>query len=470
MRTTLALLLVVAPTLPYIDGGGAQITLPEIILEFHTASLVEVDKIDVERGAFRLKIVRPLKGLLAAKEIKLQIGWDASGPNPFRNVKPGQPAIFFTRCFDNRSLTCIDGIWSWTQPAADGWESGSVRADFEHVFVGKSTELADAVVQLLRGREVIVRCRRHEGPGQTQFVRYSMKTAHDKFLARDPKASPAGARPLSAWVEDFQDPRASVRVQAGLALAELGPSARKAETILAAGLKDRDPEVRYAAILALEAMGSDSQGTIDALTRTLEDEAWFVRFPAIQALQKLGPRAKSAVPALIGALTPKDGVKDFRPIRCAQAAVALAKIDPGAKEVRDAIPLILEKLLGYDGDGSDGARVVGATTLGECGPAAASAVPALVKRLRDPDGDVRVAAAAALVKIAPDKHTDVALATLLAELKNPEILVRIVAADALGDLGSRAKGAAGGLQTAQQDPEPEVRQAATEALRRIAGK
>src|SRR6185436_10986365 len=97
---------------PYIDGGGAQITLPEIILEFHTVTLVEVERVDPARGAIRFKIVKPLKGKLAAKEVKIQI----AGDGVLKGVRPGQQAVFFTQCFDKRSLTCIDGLWAWTQP------------------------------------------------------------------------------------------------------------------------------------------------------------------------------------------------------------------------------------------------------------------------------------------------------------------------------------------------------------------
>jgi len=460
-----SLLLLAATLLPYIDGGGSQITLPEIILEFHTVTLVEVEKADLARGAFRFKIVKPLKGKLAPRDIKLQVAWE--GTNPYKDVKPGQPALFFTQCFDHRSLTCIDGVWAWTQPAADGWENGAVRTDFEQVFIGKSIELADAVTKLLRGHEVSVRCRRRDNPAETQWVRYGMKTAHDKMLARDPKSPPASKIALAAWVEDLKSPKPALRAQAGLALAELGPAAREAEASVIAALNDKDPEVRYAAILALSAIGAESPAAVSALTQALQDQAWFVRFPATQALEKLGPKAKTAVPALIEALQPKDGVKDFRPIRCAQAAVALAKIDPAAKEIQNAIPLILEKLLGYDGDGSDGARAVGATALGEIGPPAASAVPALVKRLKDEDGDVRVAAAVALVRIAPDQHADLAVSAIVAELKNPDLLVRILAADALGELGSRARSAIPALGSALKDPEPEVRQAAKDAQSKV---
>src|SRR5436190_20087403 len=89
----------------YIDGGGAQVTLPEIVLEFHTATLVEVERADPARGAVRFKVLRPLKGKLAAKEIKIQLSWEGAIPPALKNLKPGQTAVHFTQCFDNRSLT-----------------------------------------------------------------------------------------------------------------------------------------------------------------------------------------------------------------------------------------------------------------------------------------------------------------------------------------------------------------------------
>jgi HEAT repeat protein len=455
---------------PYIDGGGARITLPEIILEFHTATLIELEKSDVARGGFRFKVVRPLKGKIAAKEVKLQISWEGAPPAPFADMKPGHAAVWFTECFDKRSLTCIDGVWSWTKPSQDGWESGEVRHDFEHVFVGKSAELADAVVKLLSGHDVAARCRRLDNPAELEWVRYSMKTPHNKSLARDPSAPAARSRPVSAWVAELQDPKPHNRVQAGLALSELGPAAREAEAPLAKALKDKDPEVRYAAVHALGAMIPEGKAALDGLAHALSDEDWFVRFSAAQALEKAGPGAKAAVPALVQALHPTDAIKDFRPIRCGAAMVALARIDPHAKELEGGIALVVEKLLDYDADDSDGSRVVGAQMLGECGPLARSAVPALARRLKDKQGDVRVAAAEALVKISPEKETEAALAILTGELKNGEVLVRILAAEALGRLGPVAKEAGAALSAALQDPEPEVRQAAGQALKKIGAK
>ena len=147
--------------------------------------------------------------------------------------------------------------------------------------------------------------------------------------------------------------------------------------------------------------------------------------------------------------------------------VALSRVHPGAKELETACALVVSKLLRDERQGSFGARATGARLLGECGPAAASTVPELTKLLRDADGDVRVAAAEALLKISPDARHEEALAVLIAALRSPELLVRRRAAEALGGRGARAKDALSALQAAVQDAEPEVRASAVEALKRI---
>ncbi|HXX92326.1 MAG TPA: HEAT repeat domain-containing protein, partial [Planctomycetota bacterium] len=226
-------------------------------------------------------------------------------------------------------------------------------------------------------------------------------------------------------------------------------------------------EVRYAAVRALGAIVPEAKGVVEGLAQALGDPDWFVRFTAAQSLERFGPRAKGAEPALIQALHPSDAIKDFRPIRCGAALVALARIDPQAREIEGAVAMVVEKLLDYDADDSDGSRVVGAQMLGDCGPLARSAVPALEKRLKDRQEDVRLAAAEALLKIAPDRSPETALGVLSGELKNREVLVRILAAEALGRLGTRARSSEAALESALKDPEPEVRQAVAQALKKI---
>lgn len=479
-----AALLLASPAPAYIDGGGWQVTLPEIVSEFRTVTLVEVEKVDLARGGFRFRMGKPIKGKPEIKDLKLQLTWGEPGP-PFKEVEAGRVAVHFTQscdkqflsgassaAFDNliaqrACLTFIDGTWFHTTPGVDGWQAGTVRRDFEMVFIGSTAELADAVTKMVRGHEVTVKCRRRKNTAETQWVRYSLQSPNNKTLARDPSAPSARTRPASAWAAELRDPSSLVRAQAALALAELGPAAREAEAALTQASRDPDPEVRYAAVVALGAIVPEGKAAIDGMARALVDDDWFVRLAAAQALQNLGERAKPAIPALVDALGARDPIKDFRPVRCGAAMVALSRIDPGAKQLDGAFKLIVGKLLEDERQGSFGARATGARLLGECGAAALPTVPALVKLLKDPDGDVRVAAGEALLKIAPGPQGGAGLAALTEALKSPDLLVRRRAAEALGGRGAQARDALSALKAAVQDPEPEVRQAAQEAVRRI---
>jgi HEAT repeat protein len=480
----LALLAWPLPAPAYIDGGGWQVTLPEILSEFRTVTLVEVDKVNLARGAFRFKLGKPLKGLPDLKEVKLQIDWGEPG-SPFKEMAAGRVAVHFTQSSEkklispassatlenilaNRAcLTFLDGSWLHTTWGTDGWQNGSVRRDFELVFIGSSAELVDAVTKLLRGHEVLARCRRLRNTADIQWVRYSLASPNSKTLARDPSAPAASGRPVAAWSAELRDKSGAVRTQAALALAELGAAAREAEDALTAALRDPAPDVRCAAVAALGAIVPDGKGAIEGLARALTDEDWFVRLSAAQALQKFGPKAAAAVPALIQATKPNDAVKDFRPVRCGAAMIALARIDPASKELEAAVRMVVGKLLEDERQGSFGARATGARMLGEIGAAALPSVPTLVKLLQYPDGDVRVASAEALLKIAPDPHGPAALGVLSDALRHADLLVRRRAAEALGGLGPTSSTVLPALRAAAQDPEPEVRQAAQDAVRRI---
>lgn len=464
----------------YIDGGGWQVTLPEIVSEFRTITLVEVEKVNLERGGFRFRTGKPLKGKPDFSAVGLQVTWGEGGA-PFKEMAAGRVAVHFTQscvpelrtgspAFENliasrACLTFLDGLWLLTTPDVDGWQKGVPRRDFEFAFSGTSAGLADAVSKLLRGHDARVQCLRRKRNGELQWVRYSLKTPNDKVLTRDPSAPAADTRPVSAWVAELKDVESGTRARAALALAELGPAAREAEAALADATRDPDPEARCAAVAALGAIRAEGKAAIDGLGKALSDDDWFTRLSAAKALGGLGERGRPALPALIHALSPRDGLKDFRPIRCGEAMVALARIDPRAKELETAFALVVAKLLRDERQGSFGARATGARLLGECGAAAASTVPALTPLLRDADGDVRVASAEALLKIAP--RDGAPLAVLIDALKSPELLVRRRAAEALGGLGARAKDALTALRAAAQDGEPEVRAAALEALKRI---
>jgi HEAT repeat protein len=117
-------------------------------------------------------------------------------------------------------------------------------------------------------------------------------------------------------------------------------------------------------------------------------------------------------------------------------------------------------------------RRLGAYALGEIGPAATEAVSDLAAAaLQDPDGFVRVWAAAALARVAPPRGEAVTI--LIAELGNELAFVRSLAAWHLGRLGPAFPGIEQALLPLRQlagDKDPSVRVEAALALGMLEGK
>lgn len=108
-----------------------------------------------------------------------------------------------------------------------------------------------------------------------------------------------------------------------------------------------------------------------------------------------------------------------------------------------------------------------AFALGKTGPAAARAVPHLVRALQDPEASVREAAAFSLGELGPSVAPGAFpnLLEVLTEDRNPQ--VRRSAAFALGSFGPKAIAAADPLQACLRDKDPGVRQNAAWALGRL---
>ncbi len=299
------------------------------------------------------------------------------------------------------------------------------------------------------------------------------------------------------------------RISAIETLTSLGPAARKAIPDLVSVLIDGDRTVREAAVKALKAIDPkwtrskaarsaapdliralvDSDRNISktaraVLTRvapdwptdpdTVEAVPHFqkalshsldtVRVAAADVLRELGPAAKPAVDDLMNALT-----DDRQAVRRA-AAAALDAISPGWREsgrMTAEVEPLLEKLE------SDDWRVRAATcgTLGEMG--AASAIPALVACLADPDKNVRAEATEALKRIDPKWPRNTAarkqIPTLLGALGHGQWGARAAAVTALGMFGPPAARMVAPrlVKMMNTDSILDVRSAAKRALARV---
>ena len=111
-------------------------------------------------------------------------------------------------------------------------------------------------------------------------------------------------------------------------------------------------------------------------------------------------------------------------------------------------------------------RNAAAFVLGQIGPAAKDAVPALSEALKDKEGYVRRAAVSALGRIGPAAKD--AVPALMVALKHKNRRVRSYAANALGQIGPAAKAAGPALKAmSENDTNFHARTTAANALKQI---
>jgi HEAT repeat protein len=175
----------------------------------------------------------------------------------------------------------------------------------------------------------------------------------------------------------LNDSDRNIRHRAVAALGELGAQAHRALPLVRAALKeialrDEADAVRTRAVQALLQAGPQPDSEVAALCDALRDELDEVRFHAAVALGDLGRAARPAVAVLTHAhLWDRDAA-----VRVA-AAVALWKIDRQG-------PVVIPALVKALADDNELLCWVAADCLGQIGPEAREAVPALRQALRRP--------------------------------------------------------------------------------------
>jgi HEAT repeat protein len=201
----------------------------------------------------------------------------------------------------------------------------------------------------------------------------------------------------------------------------------------------------------------------DYWIRTLESSEANRRQDAVYALGSMGAEAPDAVSAIARRML----VDTDDDVRIA-ASLALLKMLPVS---RTAVAELAKAL----GDTQDEIRMNAALTLSRLRQEARPAIPALLKALEHEGNDTNVnvhfMTIRQVVILALGRASSgdaVAVPALLALLnKSPTMQTRLVLARALGEIGVSAKTAIPALEMLLTDPNPDVSQAATRALRQI---
>jgi HEAT repeat protein len=183
----------------------------------------------------------------------------------------------------------------------------------------------------------------------------------------------------------LKDDSPVVRTHAAYAAGRYGPDAAPAVPALAEALGDPEVEVRIAAARALGEIGPAAQAAVSALIRALDDASGAVTLDAADALVRIGA---PAVPALVQSLN--------QPPLAGLVANTLGQIGPAAEA---AVPALIRLIDSAD----DQSRREAILALAAIGPAAREAAPRLVKLLELPEEPFRAGAAYALAMLEADE-------------------------------------------------------------------
>ena len=195
---------------------------------------------------------------------------------------------------------------------------------------------------------------------------------------------------VPALVTALRDTSRYVRDGAVEALGRIGPAAREASPALMRMLgEEKWGRSRVAVAEALWKITRDADSVLPTLVRLLESKDGTIPEGTIAGLLiAIGPEARAAVPALEGY------VDHWKTAANPYLVEALWRLTGEAERVVPRmIPLIQR---------APGVRKI--RLMGEIGPAAKSAVPALQEALRSKNWRVRAAAAEALPKVCGQKE------------------------------------------------------------------
>lgn len=161
-------------------------TLGKVIEDSKHIVLVEVTRVQKEKGLILFKKVKDLKGTYEGDVLRHNIGSGDRGfhPREPKNIMawaaPGERAVFF--CNDDASETCIGTYWYQCYREDQWWGMSHAEPYLLRTYCGDAEDLAKAVVDILAGKEIVVPClvdanrqRLHERKGKLQRLKASLK-------------------------------------------------------------------------------------------------------------------------------------------------------------------------------------------------------------------------------------------------------------------------------------------------------
>jgi HEAT repeat protein len=254
--------------------------------------------------------------------------------------------------------------------------------------------------------------------------------------------------------------------------------------------QEKDPMVRREVAVTLGRFGKLAKGAVSALADGLKDADLGVRTASADALGRIGPEASETAPALLALLKTDDkalrtavvfALGRIEPEDKKGVSLAIVQVLQTAKEpelkreaitslgfLQDTSGEILTALVGQLSDTDAEHRLLAITTIGKFGTGIRVIEAEVVAVLKgDADKNVRLMACRVIAKnMASDSAGKLSL--FVERLKSdPAFEVRVAIAEELGALAKAGTPAIPALRQAQRDPQIQVRDAATKAIKSI---
>lgn len=256
---------------------------------------------------------------------------------------------------------------------------------------------------------------------------------------------------ITPLIRALGDPRSNVRKEAASSLGEARAEQDQVMRALLPRSRDDSAEVRAAVLASLGRLRANSPEAMDVLRAGLSDLIPLVRLEAAKALWTLTEDAAVVVPVLSGVLPTQEGW---------QAAYALGNIGPAAAA---AVPALIEVLKREKVPRAFRTPPSSAFALGQIQE---PAIPALKEVLRDRQPGARMAAVLAFNFMG--KNARGAVPDLAALLRDPEAEIRNVTAITLAGAGADKTLVLAGLEECLHAEDIYLRSTAAALLREIA--
>lgn len=295
---------------------------------------------------------------------------------------------------------------------------------------------------------------------------------------------------IGALIAQLESEDRQARLDAATKFITIGPIggyARAAVSHLVVLVEGDDDEMRMAAISAVERIGSQASVVVPALIAALGDANPDVRFAAADALKRYSNRASGAVPVLIKTLDDPEPAVVYAAANALShmGIIAVVALTPKLDDARPDIRAVVVGALGAIGFAAQPA-------LGDILPLVddrnakvrAAAVRAIGQIASEHETEIRVNRglefkfAAEVTEWMANRETQMrqttsdiartALPQLTIGLRDPDQEVRFAAATALKSIGVAAADSVPNLIDATEDDAPKVRRAVAGALGRIA--